>query len=189
MKRFILYSIMAGITFLFIFIFFLHSIEAKHYSAEASPYSAEASPYSAETTALQKKAIPILQHKDNRRQETKEAYIGLILIPSSYSSAYSHPVSEQTVSFKLDDFSISNHKTGIQYKVLSSLNSSLAISLYKRQEDSTTPGNLLLKFEAIYNTECVDIPEVSWNQTDELILGHGEGWMVKLFQKIEETNE
>ena len=54
------------------------------------------------------------------------------------------------------------------------------LSLFERRPDPDVPGNLLLKFEVLYQQEILDVPLVSWNQEDELDLLAGGNWLVKL---------
>ena len=54
------------------------------------------------------------------------------------------------------------------------------VSLFKREEDPEKPGNLLLKFQVVSQLEVLDIPEVSWNQEDDLDLMTGRVWLLKL---------
>ena len=56
----------------------------------------------------------------------------------------------------------------------------LYVALFRRDEDRGCPGNLLLKFEVVYGGEVVDVPQVSWNQEDDLDLIYGDGWLLKL---------
>ena len=54
------------------------------------------------------------------------------------------------------------------------------VALLKRVEDAENPGNLLLKFAVAAEGEVFEIPEISWNQRDEVLLAAGESWLVKL---------
>ena len=54
------------------------------------------------------------------------------------------------------------------------------VALLSRAEDAKKPGNLLLKFAVAAEGEVFEIPEISWNQRDEVLLAAGESWLVKL---------
>ena len=54
------------------------------------------------------------------------------------------------------------------------------VALLKRTEDAGKPGNLLLKFAVAAEGEVFEIPEVSWNRRDEVLLAAGETWLVQL---------
>ena len=56
----------------------------------------------------------------------------------------------------------------------------VSVSLFRREEDPEKPGHLLLKFEVVVNQEVLDVPEVSWNQEDDLDLIAGRNWLLKL---------
>lgn len=58
------------------------------------------------------------------------------------------------------------------------------LSLFERREDPEKAGNLLLKFEVLYQQEVLDVPLVSWNQEDDLDLIGRDNWLVKLSRKI-----
>ena len=54
------------------------------------------------------------------------------------------------------------------------------VALLSRAEDAEKPGNLLLKFAVAAEGEVFEIPEISWNQRDEVLLAAGATWLVKL---------
>ena len=54
------------------------------------------------------------------------------------------------------------------------------VALLSRAEDTEKPGNLLLKFAVAAEGEVFDLPEVSWNRRDEVLLATGATWLVKL---------
>ena len=54
------------------------------------------------------------------------------------------------------------------------------VALLSRAEDAEKPGNLLLKFAVAAEGEVFDLPEISWNRRDEVLLATGESWLVKL---------
>ena len=54
------------------------------------------------------------------------------------------------------------------------------VALLSRAEDAEKPGNLLLKFAVAAEGEVFDLPEVSWNRRDEVLLATGESWLAKL---------
>ena len=56
----------------------------------------------------------------------------------------------------------------------------LRVALLSRAEDAEKPGNLLLKFAVAAEGEVIDIPEISWNRRDEVLLATGESWLAKL---------
>ena len=56
----------------------------------------------------------------------------------------------------------------------------MRVALLNRVEDTENPGNLLLKFAVAAEGEVIDIPEISWNRRDEVLLAAGESWLAKL---------
>ena len=54
------------------------------------------------------------------------------------------------------------------------------VALLKRAEDAEKPVNLRLRFAVAAEGEVFEIPEISWNQRDEVLLAAGESWVVKL---------
>ena len=54
------------------------------------------------------------------------------------------------------------------------------MALLKRAEDAEKPVNLRLRFAVAAEGEVFDLPEVSWNRRDEVLLAAGESWLAKL---------
>ncbi|MCQ2402495.1 MAG: hypothetical protein MJ202_02055 [Lentisphaeria bacterium] len=69
---------------------------------------------------------------------------------------------------------------GIEYKALSNSKDQVAVSLFRRENCSKNSSDIKLKFEVVHNSETFSIPEICWNQKDEIPLIYGQNWFVKL---------
>ncbi len=56
----------------------------------------------------------------------------------------------------------------------------VSVMLLKYIPDEEHSSNVILKFLIVCATEAFDIPEVSWNQQDDLLVAAGDDWHVKL---------
>ena len=95
------------------------------------------------------------------------------------SGSATHPAIEGVQRFALEEFT-ANAKSPSWRGAGFAGEEPVRVALLKRMEDAEKPGNLLLKFAVAAEGEVFDLPEVSWNRRDEVLLAAGESWVVKL---------
>ena len=101
------------------------------------------------------------------------------------SGSATHPAIEGVHCFALEEFTA--NANGPSWRGAGFAGEEpVRVALLKRGEDAEKPGNLLLKFAVAAEGEVFEIPEVSWNRRDEVLLAAGEGWLVKLEKRNEE---
>lgn len=89
---------------------------------------------------------------------------------------------ETTYCWSLEKFPVCEEHYGVQYLCVGCEEQNIAVALLWKQDEPESPGSLLLRFRVVHNTEVFDLPVISWNQRDNLMLIHGGTWMVKLAQ-------
>ena len=75
---------------------------------------------------------------------------------------------------------VSNKANGRSYYGTAIKNRTLLFSLTQNDKDEKHPGNLILSFDIICNSEVYKVNEISWNQEDDKVIFYGDNWMVKL---------
>ncbi len=75
---------------------------------------------------------------------------------------------------------VSNKANGRSYYGTAIRSRNLLFSLTQNDKDEKHPGNLILSFDIICNSEVYKVNEISWNQEDDKVIFYGDNWMVKL---------
>ncbi len=119
----------------------------------------------------------------NNEQPQNEPVVCILRVPEAKSG--NARTEEYKNILKLANFKVSNKNFKISEGISERENEifkpfSFNIYLYKREEDPDNKGALLLKFEIGCNGKLYPLPEISWNQKDDVLLWSGGNCIVFL---------
>lgn len=113
--------------------------------------------------------------QQNQGERERLSYPSLTIIPM----AKSHQ-GEVVAQGNLDEMPFSQYRGAVCLQGVGTDGNLVLVSLFERRDDPDIPGNLLIKLEATVNNEAFDIPQVSWNRNEEIVLATGDHWMLLL---------